>query len=72
MHKLSDYHAANNLLLFGGLFLIIAALQTYTGKAGGRGVIYSRDKEPRQFWLTIGMYVLMGIFIIAYSFSLTR
>jgi len=50
-----------------GMFLIFLGLvQTYLGKAWLRGGdwIY-RTKEPRRYWLTVGMFYLCGLLSVA-------
>jgi hypothetical protein len=66
--SMEKFKSANSLLLFGGFFLVMAVIQAYTGRAWARGLpTYHRDKNPKGFWWTVGMYVLFGAFCIGYS-----
>ena len=68
---MGKFKSANSFLLFGGFFFVMAVIQVYTGRAGTRGSsTYYRDKNPKGFWLTVGMYALSGLLFIGYSLYL--
>ena len=54
-------------LIFGVISFSAAVVWTYTGKAWARfhGWVY-RAEEPTDFWGTVAMYYLIGVFLIGY------
>ena len=52
------------LLIAGLFFLVLAVIGTFTGKAYGKGRGVDRVEEPFQYWLTLVIQYLGGIFLI--------
>ena len=54
-------------LIFGVISFSAAVVWTCTGKAWARfhGWVY-RAEEPTDFWGTVAMYYLIGVFLIGY------
>ena len=49
----------------GMVFLFVAVLYTYIGKAWSRSNTWIyRTKEPTRYWLEVGSYYLVGIGLI--------
>jgi hypothetical protein len=70
--SMEKFKSANSMLLLGGFLFVLAVIQVYTGRAAGRGSpTYYRDKNPRGFWWTVGMYAVLGVLFIGYSFYLS-
>jgi hypothetical protein len=52
------------LLLFGILMLVLAMIGTFTGKTYGKGGSAERAKNSVDYWLTLAVQYLGGIFLI--------
>jgi hypothetical protein len=48
----------------GLLMLIVAVVETFTGKVYGRGGIADSEKQPVTYWLTLVIQVLIGVYLI--------
>jgi hypothetical protein len=55
-------------LFFLGLFcVLLAAAGMYSGDAWTRyGRVIRRDEEPRQFWLFVAAYYIVGFGLVGY------
>jgi len=50
------------ILLFGLLMVLLAVIGTFTGKAYGKGGAADRAKSPGDYWTTLIVQYLSGIF----------
>jgi hypothetical protein len=54
------------LLIFGCILLLLAVVGAYRGQIRERSHVFYYAKEPKQFWLSVAIHFLGGIFLIAY------
>lgn len=65
-------HEWYGVFLAGLLFLLLAVIGTFTGKAYGKGGSADRAKEPFTYWLILVIQYLGGAYLIWFSFGLAN
>ena len=56
-------------ILMASCFFFLFGLGLKKGHVNIKGRYYSRDKDPRGFWLSVGIYLFFGIAFLSIAFS---